>query len=42
MYDRFGAEERLEDRAALEYGITIGRGSIWLNLTPEQYDKLKK
>src|ERR1700761_7001064 len=42
MYDRFGAEKKLEDRSALEYGINQGRGSIWLNLTPEQYSKLKR
>src|SRR5271170_4594924 len=27
MYDRFGTEKKLEDRAALEYGINQGRGS---------------
>jgi hypothetical protein len=26
---------------ALEHGIEIGRGGVWLNLTPEQYARLK-
>ena len=42
MYDRFGVDKKLEDRAALEYGINQGRGSVWLSLTPEQYGKLKR
>jgi hypothetical protein len=43
MYDRFGIDKKLEDRSALEYGITTtGRGSVWLSLTPEQYNKLKR
>jgi hypothetical protein len=33
---------KLEDVQAIEYGISMGRGSIWLNLTNEQYQKLKK
>jgi len=31
----------LEDRAAVEHDIEIGRGAIWLRLTPEQCAKLK-
>jgi hypothetical protein len=43
MYDRFGIDKKLEDRSALDYGITTtGRGSVWLSLTPEQYNKLKR
>ncbi|WP_260738183.1 hypothetical protein [Tunturiibacter lichenicola] len=42
MYDRFGIDKKLEDRSALEYGINIGRGSVWLSLTPEQFLKLKR
>lgn len=42
MAERGGAAMRLEDRQALEYGISTGRGSVWLNLTPEQYQKLKR
>jgi hypothetical protein len=30
------------DRQALEHGISMGRGGVFLNLTPEQYDKLCK
>jgi hypothetical protein len=41
MHDRFGAEKKLEDRSALEYGISLGRGSMWLSLTEDQYAKLK-
>jgi hypothetical protein len=41
MAQRGGASLRLEDRQALEYGIQLGRGSVWLNLTVEQYAKLK-
>ncbi len=42
LFDRFAAERKLEDRQALEYALENGRGSIWLNLTEEQYAKLKK
>jgi hypothetical protein len=42
MHERFGADRKLEDKAALEYAINTGRGSIWLSLTQEQYAKLKK
>jgi hypothetical protein len=43
MYDRFGIDKKLEDRSALEYGITTTRrGSVWLSLTHEQYKKLKR
>jgi hypothetical protein len=42
MYERWGANRLLEDRAAVEHGIEIGRGAIWLRLTSEQYGKLKR
>ena len=42
MAEKGGAAMRLEDRQALDYGISIGRGRVWLSLTPEQYQKLKK
>ncbi len=42
MAEKGGAAMRLEDRQALEYGIAQGRGSVWLSLTPEQYQKLKR
>ena len=41
MAERGGASMRLEDRQALDYGIAQGRGSVWLNLTPEQYRNLR-
>ena len=30
----------LESASALEHGIEIGRGGVWLSLTPEQYARL--
>jgi len=30
-----------EDRQAFEHGLSIGRGDLWLNLTPAQYAKLR-
>jgi len=42
MYERFGSERALADRAAVEHDIEIGRGAIWLRLTVEQYAKLKR
>ena len=41
MYERWGTSRLLEDRAAVLHGIEIGRGAIWLRLTPEEYAKLK-
>ena len=29
-----GAAKQLEDVAAIEHAITVGRGGIWLNLIP--------
>jgi hypothetical protein len=39
---RGGAEMKLEDVQAIEYGIQMGRGSVWLNLTEDQHRRLKK
>jgi hypothetical protein len=39
---RGGAPMKLEDKQAIEYGIETRRGSVWLNLTQEQYQKLVK
>jgi hypothetical protein len=36
-----GAAVKLEDVAAIEHAIGIRRGGIWLNLTADQYAKLK-
>jgi hypothetical protein len=37
-----GAERDLAGRQAIEHGIGMGRGSVWLKLTPEQYEKLHR
>jgi hypothetical protein len=36
------ATMNLEGRQAIEYGINMGRGSVWLKLTGEQYGRLKR
>ena len=36
-----GAEFNLGGRQAIEHGISIGKGSVWLKLTREQYAKLR-
>jgi hypothetical protein len=38
--ERCGGFKNLEERQALDHGIEIGRGGVWLNLTAEQYAKL--
>ncbi len=38
---RGGADWTIADRQAIEHGIAKGRGGIWLNLSPNQYAKLK-
>jgi len=42
IHVRFGADRKLEDKSALEYAINTGRGSIWLSLTDQQYQKLRQ
>lgn len=42
IYERWGESRLLEDRSALEYAIRMGRGSIWLLLSAEEYYKLKR
>jgi len=32
----------LENKQALEHGIEMGRGGVYLRLTPEQYARLKR
>ncbi len=39
---RAGTSNSLEEKHALDHGIEIGRGGIWLQLDEEQYQKLKK
>ena len=38
---RGGAEFNLAGRQAIEQGISMGRGAVWLSLTREQYAKLR-
>jgi hypothetical protein len=38
---RGGGVPDLESASALEHGIEIGRGGVWLSLTPEHYGRLK-
>jgi hypothetical protein len=38
---RGGGLPDLESASALEHGIEIGRGGVWLNLTQEQYVKFE-
>lgn len=39
---RGGCNMNLEGRQAIEHGIEIGRGGVWLELTEDQYAKLWK
>ena len=39
LFERWGESKLLEDRSAQEYAIQMGRGSIWLILSAEQYAK---
>lgn len=41
LAQRGGATLDLATRQGIEHGISIGRGGVWLFLTPEQYDKIK-
>ena len=41
MTRRGGAEVNLAGRQAIEQGISMGRGAVWLSLTREQYAKLR-
>lgn len=38
---RGGCNMNLEGRQAIEHGIETGRGGIWLELTEDQYAKLR-
>jgi hypothetical protein len=39
--ERGGCNLNLESRQALDHGIEIGRGGIWLELSEEQYQTLR-
>ena len=41
IVDKVGNFANLQDRQALDYGLQIGRGGVWLRLTEEQYLRLK-
>lgn len=42
LAERGGANMSLDARQALDHGIEIGRGGIWLELSEEQYEKLRR
>ena len=42
MAKRGDSNLNLETRQALDHGIEIGRGGVWLELTEEQYARLRK
>jgi hypothetical protein len=42
LYDRSGCDKKLEDRQALEHAIEIGNGAMWIEITEDQYRKLKR
>jgi len=42
MAKRGGSNLNLETRQAPDHGIEIGRGGVWLELTEEQYARLRK
>lgn len=41
IVDKVGHFANLQDRQALDYGLETGRGGVWLQLTDEQYMRLK-
>ena len=41
IVDKVGNFANLGDRQALDYGLNVGRGGVWLQLTKEQYLRLK-
>ena len=42
LAERGGGLPNLEADQMLRHGINMGRGGVWLSLTQEQYQKLKK
>jgi hypothetical protein len=42
LAERGGAFRDLADRQAFDYGVNMGRGSVYLKLTREQYAALKR
>jgi hypothetical protein len=41
MAERGGCNLNLDTRQALDHGIEIGRGGVWLELSEEQYQRLR-
>ncbi|HMG86316.1 MAG TPA: hypothetical protein VK574_11245 [Terracidiphilus sp.] len=41
IVEKVGSFADLQDRQALDYGLETGRGGVWLQLTEEQYKRLK-
>lgn len=41
IVDKVGNFANLQDRQALDYGLGIGRGGVWLQVSEEQYMRLK-
>jgi hypothetical protein len=41
LVERAGGVKNTEARQALEHGISMGRGGLFLNLSEDQYSKLK-
>ncbi len=41
IVEKVGNFASLQDRQALDYGLKTGRGGAWLQLTQEQYERLK-
>jgi hypothetical protein len=42
LVERGGGFPEQESRLMLEQGISMGRGGVFLSLTDEQYEKLKR
>jgi hypothetical protein len=42
IVEKVGNFANLQDRQALDYGLEIGRGGVWLQLTHEQYERLTR
>lgn len=40
LVNRTGGPLQLEDLQSLEYALEIGRGGIWLKVSPQQYELL--
>jgi len=41
IFERWGVDRKMEDRSAFEYAIRVGRGGIYLDLSHEEYLKLR-